>query len=352
MLLDQRSRCRAFTLVELLVAIAIIAILIAILLPTLRDARRAGRRTVCMSQMRQLGVAHQSYAADFSGFIAAFNGPAGISFAPTRPTNVDCAYQAADLLAKYADRGPAALRAVPLFQADVIPGGSGTMIFEQFSHFVLVEYIGARLPAPVMVCPEDRPRLEWSRAPLGIASASSRPTQTADMLNLDWWPYSASYQLMPTAIAQDKKAQISVPVFCYTQAETHRQYRSPKRSFGGRKIHEVSFPTMKVAVADSHQRHYGRELYYAYPQARQPLLFWDGSVSVRETRAANQGFQPDQPTSDAAESFDYAPDLAWESPTFSGQPKEKVIGYYKWTRCGLKGIDYGGGEMDSKRANW
>jgi prepilin-type N-terminal cleavage/methylation domain-containing protein/prepilin-type processing-associated H-X9-DG protein len=63
------SRRLAFTLVELLVVIGIIALLLAILLPALNKAREAANKTKCMSNMKQVMTALMSYCNDNRGYL-------------------------------------------------------------------------------------------------------------------------------------------------------------------------------------------------------------------------------------------------------------------------------------------
>jgi prepilin-type N-terminal cleavage/methylation domain-containing protein len=58
-------RQRGFTLIELLVVIAIIAILAAILFPVFARAREAARKTSCLSNLKQLGLASNMYKQDY-----------------------------------------------------------------------------------------------------------------------------------------------------------------------------------------------------------------------------------------------------------------------------------------------
>ena len=93
---DKKTTCKqnGFTLIEILVVVAIIALLVAILLPSLRQARSQAKRLVCKSNLRQLAIGWDLYLSDHDGkFFQGINanleygGWEGLVKASPRPLN-------------------------------------------------------------------------------------------------------------------------------------------------------------------------------------------------------------------------------------------------------------------------
>lgn len=103
------SSRRAFTLVELLVVVAIIALLVSILLPTLNKAKAAAKMVMCQTNLHAIGKAAYLYAAENDDYI-----PRGMALPNNDPSNINFGYyQFAGRLSPYVG-GPV----VPLSDAD------------------------------------------------------------------------------------------------------------------------------------------------------------------------------------------------------------------------------------------
>ena len=103
--------CRAFTLIELLVAIAIIGILAALLLPVLGRTKVKVQNSVCVNNLRQLGIAARSYTGDNNDRLPS------AERLPTQPANPQKPLpRICDLLARYITQVAGTTNTVSVFK--------------------------------------------------------------------------------------------------------------------------------------------------------------------------------------------------------------------------------------------
>ena len=122
--------------------------------------------------------------------------------------------------------------------------------------------------------------------------------------------------------------------------------------FFDRTLADVAYPAGKVHMHDSHQRHFGPQVHYfgaaieydfLTVQARVPTLMFDASADVRSALDSNPGWRPSSPSQPCMAYF-YAPN-AWEPAATNAEPKQISFGAYRWTRAGLKGLDFDGASI-------
>ncbi len=161
---------RGFTIVELLVVVAIIAMLIAILLPSLRAAQETARTVKCMVQLRQVSVAFVMFAGEHHRILPGVFVP---PYAGTEPWQASWLGNELWAAAPYRGTilpymGNADVGAKQFYRCPSLPAGvpgSGIGSNGRFDYASLIAFSGARLQSvPVMAQVRDPATLEWRGA--------------------------------------------------------------------------------------------------------------------------------------------------------------------------------------------
>ena len=363
MLKTAKGRKAGFTLIELLIVIAIIALLIGILLPALGEARRGGRKTLCMNNMRSYAQAINSFAIENKDLLAAPNWkgnspvpPDAHPFFRGKSPGSDFeggAWHVVSTIWKKTGLDPATYS---------VPGSWIAYIL--YSHIPLNDYIGGNLPSQVAACPEDTTRLGWQKYwqnPTAAGLAYPPDGGGDGSGNSNWrWPFSSSYSVHTVHWGPSKGGTFNGKGLTFHYIDPNgggNQYTQVggtaglgvDGSYGRNKLSDVRFISSKAIMSDEFGRHQGRRAkYFADPDCVQPLNFYDGSVREYKTAETNPGWNPANRGSMTDRLAHRKDRQAWD-PVFSYSPQgasstnsevyNAVAGWYRYTRGGLFGWD-------------
>jgi prepilin-type N-terminal cleavage/methylation domain-containing protein len=356
-------RKNAFTLIELLVVISIIALLIGILLPALGQAQRSAKNVLSQANQRSLNTGAANYSTDNRDLIFTYSWRAGggIKVMPDgreknlNQTGVDdqtaAAWQNQEILQRVTGRVKGITK---------IRNFDSRLPHRRYSHLVLLDFLTDVQPEPTAASPFDRNLINWQEDPLEyLEDANSIPYGAGDPpagydMDGNWslpavqqrWPFASTYQMVPAAWNSDgiSESATYAPVEDTPHLFTSVNGTAP---LGRRKFTQVAHSSGKVMLFEEFDRFSDKDgLYFAYPEAKPNLAFFDGSVRSESSEESNPGWNPGSPGENWTQT--YVPiDTFPEPKNGLGDPQE-YCQRFRWTRHGLQGIDYGGQDVGRK----
>lgn len=352
-------RKNAFTLIELLVVIAIIALLIGILLPALGQAQRSAKNVLSQANMRSLNTGSANYAADNNDKIFSYNWRAGETYlmadgverTPNSETQA-AQRQNQEILWRATGRykGGAGNFKITLFD--------GRLPHRRYSHLVLLDFLTDVQPEPIAASPFDKNLIDWQENSTDYAAGSTVPYANDVPAGYDtdstWdqtyvkmrWPFASTYQMVPAAWQRDGISE-SDEVWRPIDTTPHLFTSNGNPRTGNRKITQVAHTSGKVMLFEEFDRFSDKSgLYFAYPEAKPNLAFFDGSVRSEQSSDSNPGWNSDQRAQDWEQQ--YVPLDTFPLPKSGLNNRADEPAYcqrFRWTRHGLQGIDFGGKDI-------
>ena len=301
-----RTPRAAFTIIELLVVVSIIALLVGMLLPAIGKARDTARVNVSKNNLRQIGVAHQTYAADWADrqvtyvrdnlgayegnvqtYSARVYGSTSSGFEGHPPILAGMGYTSVSgtgytywgIWANHDNNTyfqPINFPGPPNAASDV--DGFGWYLFAHMAK-PMSEYLNSRWHDPIFFPPKDRIVLEQ------IEECFDLPGEFIgypEVCNPAWGSYSVSAAALfsPQIFSENDEGE-----YWTAPWETPAGYRVPSFS-------QVKYPTLKTHMLEHHwlqnmkvpcnANFFGCEPYYFNHsfQSIPVTLFYDGSVRM------------------------------------------------------------------------
>jgi hypothetical protein len=245
------------------------------------------------------------------------------------------------------------------------PAFGGSLVHSSYGLIVMDLWAGrSPLLTGIRVCPEDTRRRAWVDEQRfesdidGVRDGANQVNPPSRWL----YRYQSSYRMTNSAFAPDADVRVVIPAQSHYSAPLAISSTIP---LGRRKHSEVVFPSQKVLLFDQQDRHSSkRQMWYAERMARQPLLMFDGSASMRATADANPGWHPHFPQAMPPPGTDkfsnaifqyvlrvnYRPQRALGEAPALKTPDPAYPPFYWFTRGGLKGVDFSSNDVDT--SNW